>query len=63
MRNKLILIITSYFVLLLLCTTLLIVSNFLNPQLHEVVMAIAAGGFKLVLGALIGALSAMLGST
>jgi len=52
-----------YFILLGLCAALLIFSNYLDFAVRDVVLPIAADGFKLVLGAIVGALSAMLGIT
>lgn len=48
--------------LLLGCAALLIASNFLGPTAQEAVSLVAKDGFKTVLGALVGALSVILGS-
>lgn len=50
-----------YFVLLLLCTVLLIVSNSLSLTVRDAILPLASDGFKLVIGALIGAVSAVIG--
>lgn len=63
MTKKQVAFISVYFLLLVICAALLIASNFLDFESRDVVMPIAADGFKLVLGALVGALSAMLGIT
>lgn len=46
--------------LILLCSGLLIASQFLGPVTREQILPVASDGFKTVLGALVGALSAML---
>jgi ABC-type transport system involved in multi-copper enzyme maturation permease subunit len=61
--NKQIAFVVVYFLLLLICAALLIISNLLDFESRDVLMPIAADGFKLVLGAMVGALSAMLGIT
>lgn len=63
MTNKQVAFISVYLILLLICGGLLVGSNYLDFESRDVVMPIAADGFKLVLGAMIGALSAMLGIT
>lgn len=50
-----------YFVLLLLCTVLLIISNSLSLTVRDAILPLASDGFKLVIGALIGAVSAVIG--
>ncbi len=52
-----------YFVLLIICAGLLILSNYLDFEVRDVLLPIAADGFKLVLGAIIGTISAMFGIT
>ena len=51
-----------YFALLLTCIALLVGSEFLGPATRKEVLPIAADGFKLVLGALIGTLSTLVSS-
>lgn len=55
--------IAIYFLLLAICAALLIVSDFLSFEARDAVLPIATDGFKLVLGAIVGAVSAMLGTT
>ena len=50
-----------YFVLLLLCVALIISAQFLDPVVRTSLLPIASDGFKIVLAALIGAVSAVLG--
>ena len=50
-----------YFALLILCTVLLIVSNSLSITVRDAIIPLASDGFKLVIGALIGAVSAVIG--
>lgn len=50
-----------YVVLLLLCIGLMVGAEFMSPTIRAQVLPIGADGFKLVLGAILGALSAMLG--
>lgn len=52
-----------YFLLLAICSGLLIGSDFLSISARDKILPIAADGFTLVLGAIVGALSAMLGAT
>lgn len=51
----------AYALLLSLCVVLLGASQFMSPVVRGDVLPIAADGFKTVLGATIGALSAMIG--
>ena len=51
----------AYGILLITCIILMLMANFLDPVTREVVLPVAADGFKIVLGALIGALSSMFG--
>lgn len=55
--------ISVYLVLLAICGGLLIGSDYLSLAARDVILPIAADGFTLVLGAIVGALSAMLGAT
>ncbi len=55
--------IAAYFVLLAVCGGLLIGGDFLSLAARDVILPIAGDGFTLVLGAIVGALSAMLGAT
>jgi len=50
-----------YVFLLLLCVALIIVADFLSPTVREALLPISADGFKTVLGALLGAISVLLG--
>jgi hypothetical protein len=52
----------AYSMLLLLCTGLIIASEFLGPSVRDTILPTASDGFKTVLGALLGAMSAMLGA-
>jgi hypothetical protein len=61
MTRTQILAISVYMILLLMCVTLLIVSNMLSITVRDTILPIASESFKLVLGALIGAISAVLG--
>jgi hypothetical protein len=56
-------VVTLFGALLLGCGALLISVDFLGPTAQEAVGAVAKDGFKTVLGALIGALSAIMGGT
>ncbi|MFK8250198.1 hypothetical protein [Ancylobacter terrae] len=47
--------------LLATCVALLIISNFLGPVAQESVASVSRDGFKTVLGAMVGALSVILG--
>jgi hypothetical protein len=51
-----------YVGLLLLCAALLVISNFLDPTVRSTLLPISSDGFKTVLGALLGAISVMLGN-
>jgi hypothetical protein len=54
-------VVLGIFALLLLgCTALLISVNFVGPMAQEAISGVASDGFKTVLGALVGALSAIL---
>ncbi len=50
-----------FLLLLFLCGGLLIAAEFLGPTVREALLPIAGDGFKVVIGALVGALSAILG--
>ena len=50
-----------YVGLLLVCAALIVVSDFLSPTVRISLLPIASDGFKTVLGALLGAISVMLG--
>lgn len=50
-----------YFLLLCLCAALVVGSEFLGATVRSNLLPIASDGFKLVLGALVGALSALMG--
>jgi len=52
-----------YVALLLLSVAMLIVSEFLDPSVRSQLLPISADAFKTVLGALLGAISVMLGNT
>jgi hypothetical protein len=52
-----------YLFLLLLCLSSLVVADFLGPIMRDTIKSVAGDGFKLVLGAVIGALSAILGAS
>jgi hypothetical protein len=54
-------VIALYFALLLICVALMLGSNLLRPVVSETVLPLAGDGFKTVLGALVGALSVMVG--
>ncbi|MER8650947.1 hypothetical protein [Mesorhizobium sp. M0586] len=54
-------VIALYFALLCLCAALIIGSEFLGATVRANLLPIASDGFKLVLGALVGALSALMG--
>jgi len=53
--------ISLYFALLLICGSMLILSDLLSLRARDAIIPIAADGFKLVLGATVGAISAVLG--
>ncbi len=55
--------IVIYFILLAMCGGLLVGSDFLSLAARDAILPIASDGFTLVLGAIVGALSAMLGAT
>lgn len=59
-RNQLI-IISLYFVLLALCGGMLLLSDTLSFAVRDAIIPVASEGFKLVLGATVGAISAILG--
>jgi hypothetical protein len=48
--------------LLIICILLMLVAEAFGPVTGQTVLPVAADGFKTVLGALLGALSAMLGA-
>ena len=50
-----------YLLLLLLCTALIIIADFLSPTVRASLLPISTDGFKTVLGAVLGALSVLLG--
>ena len=50
-----------YFVLLLTCVGLFFAANTLTLEARTVVISLAGDGFKLVLGAIVGTLSAIIG--
>ena len=50
-----------YLFLLLFCAALLVLSDFLSPTVRGTLLPISSDGFKTVLGALLGAISVMLG--
>jgi hypothetical protein len=50
-----------YFMLLLSCVALMITTEFLGPTAREAILPVAVEGFKIVLAALAGAASALLG--
>jgi hypothetical protein len=51
-----------YFILLLICVALMIGAEFLGPTVRTSILPIATEGFKIVLAALVGAVSAILGT-
>jgi hypothetical protein len=51
-----------YFLLLLICGALIIGSDFLGPAVRTSLLPVATEGFKLVLAALVGAISTVLGT-
>lgn len=53
--------IALYIGLLLFCAALIVVSNFVDPTVQAALLPVCSDGFKTVLGALLGALSVMLG--
>jgi len=55
------LVIALFFALLLLCVAMIVGSEFVGPTLREQMLPVALDGFKTVLGAIIGALSAIIG--
>lgn len=63
MTNRQLYFLVTYFILLIVCLGLLITADSLSFRSREIVMPIAADSFKLVLGAIIGALSTMLGAS
>lgn len=52
---------TIYLALLLLCGLLIVGSEFLGPTVRAATLPVAIEGFKIVLAALVGAISALLG--
>ena len=52
----------AYGILLIICIVLMVSSEFLSPVIREAILPVASDGFKMVLGALIGAISSMLGT-
>jgi hypothetical protein len=52
---------TLYGVLLFSCAGMIFASEFLNPVVRQIILPIAADGFKTVLGAFLGALSLLMG--
>lgn len=58
-RQKQVLVV--YGLLLLSCGALLLIANVLDPAARSVLLPTASDGFKTVLAAFVGALSAMLG--
>lgn len=50
-----------YLALLLLCVGLIVGAEFVGPTVRASLLPVAVEGFKLVLAALVGALSALLG--
>jgi hypothetical protein len=51
-----------YVCLLLSCATMIFASELLNPVVRQAILPIATDGFKTVLGALLGALSVLMGT-
>lgn len=50
-----------YFALLVICVALIICADFLGPTVRTSLLPVATEGFKVVLAALVGAVSAVLG--
>jgi threonine/homoserine efflux transporter RhtA len=50
-----------YFSLLLICVSLMICAEFLGPTVRSSILSVATEGFKIVLAALVGAVSVVLG--
>jgi hypothetical protein len=53
--------IALYVGLLLLCGALLVLSDLLSPTVRAALLPVSSDGFKTVLGALLGAISVMVG--
>jgi hypothetical protein len=51
-----------YFVLLVTCIALIIGAEFVGPTVRSSLLPVATEGFKVVLAALVGAVSAVLGT-
>lgn len=51
-----------YFVMLIICILLVVSSEYLGPTVRGALLPVATEGIKLVLAALIGAVSAILGA-
>ncbi|MBV6658460.1 MAG: hypothetical protein KI785_11900 [Devosiaceae bacterium] len=54
-------VVALFFLLLLVCVGLIVLSQFSGPVLREQLLPVALDGFKMVLGAIVGALSALMG--
>jgi hypothetical protein len=54
--------IVVYIGLLIMCTALIVLSDFLSPTVRATLLPVSSDGFKTVLGALVGAISVMLGA-
>lgn len=48
--------------LLILCAALIVAAEFLGPTVRSSLLPVASEGFKIVLGAMVGALSAIYGA-
>ena len=61
MSTRQLIAVSMFMSLVLLCTGLFIVADFVGPSVRETLKTVAADGFKTALGALVGALSVLVG--
>ena len=63
MTSMQIFLIGVYFALLLICSGLMVFSDMLSIAARETLLPVSADGFKLVIGALVGSVSSILGAS
>ena len=61
MSTRQLIAVSMFMSLVLLCTGLFIVADFVGPSVRETLKTVAADGFKTALGALVVALSVLVG--
>lgn len=62
MSRSQVVLLSLFFLLLAICVGLLLIGDSMSLATRDALLPIASDGFKLVLGALVGALSAIIGT-